>query len=72
MRINPVKSSSYDTVKSEFIVDYIRQYAETIYTETDPANREKLAGKSRTELKAIAAELETVTKRLNYILYGRY
>ena len=72
MTINKVKSSSYDTVKTEYIVnDYIKQHANSI-TDTVNNNMDKLKGKDRTQLKQIAAELETVQKRLLYMLNGQY
>lgn len=69
MKINKAKASSYDSVKSEYIVDYIENYTENI---ADYISRFDLENKSRTELKAIASELETVVKRLKYICDGIY
>ena len=69
MKINKAKASSYDTVKNEYIVDYIERYTENI---ADYISRFDLENKSRTELKAIASELETVVKRLKYICEGIY
>lgn len=69
MKINKAKASSYDTVKSECIVRYIENYTENI---ADYISRFDLENKSRTELKAIASELETVVKRLKYICDGIY
>lgn len=64
MKINKAKASSYDTVKNEYIVNYIKNYTENI---ADYISRFDLEHESRTELKAIASELETVVKRLRYI-----
>jgi phosphoenolpyruvate-protein kinase (PTS system EI component) len=82
MKINESKASSYNDVSSECIYDYIRQYADAIRQEVEPAEdrtgnaykaiREQFSKADRTQLKAIAAELETVTKRLAYMLYGKY
>ena len=82
MKIHKAKASDYNTVTSENIYDYIRQYADIIHNEVEPdedrtgnsykQKRERFAKLDRAELKAIAAELETVCKRLDYILYGKY
>lgn len=82
MTIHPAKASEYNSVNSESIYDYIREYTEAIRQEVEPAEdrtgnaykaiREKFSNVDRTQLKAIAAELETVTKRLKYILHGQY
>jgi hypothetical protein len=82
MTINKAKTSNYDSVTPGNIYDYIREYASTIYHETEPAEdrtgnaykakREQFANCNKTQLKAIAAELETVQKRLAWILHGQY
>jgi hypothetical protein len=82
MTIHKANSSNYNSVTPGNIYDYIREYASAIYHETEPAEdktgnaykakREQFANCNKTQLKVIAAELETVQKRLEYILYGRY
>lgn len=82
MKINKAKTSNYDLVTSECIYDYIREYANYIYLSVEPQEdktgnsyknkREQFAKIDRTQLKAIAAELETVQKRLKWILHGQY
>lgn len=77
MVIHKAKSSSYDSVKTEAIVSYIQDYATDIFNAVYPQNanneiKRQLANCNRTQLKAIAAELETVQKRLVYILQGEY
>ena len=72
MKINKVKSSDYDTVKRDCIARYIKDYAYVIYTKLDNISDDTLAEKDRTELKQIAAELETVKKRIEYMTEGRY
>ena len=82
MKIHKAKASDYNTVTSESIYDYIREYSNFINNEVEPdedrtgnsykQKREKFAKLDRKELKAIATELETVCKRLDYILYGKY
>lgn len=82
MEIHKAKSSSYNSVDSKSIYDYIRLYANDIYNAVEPkeddtgnaykAMQECFLNCDRTQLKAIAAELETVKKRFDYILHGRY
>ena len=69
MTIHKAKASDYTSVKSEYVVDYIRQYTDKI---SQAVQSDELQGKNKTQLNAIAAELETVCKRLDYILEGRY
>lgn len=82
MTIHPAKASAYNTVTSDCIYDYIREYSTRIYNAVEPLEdrsgnnyirkKAEFARKNRTELKAIAAELETVCKRLDYMLEGKY
>jgi len=81
MTINKTKSSSYDCINARVLYDYIRDYATKIYFEVEPDEEnmngyvqkvKQFEGLNRTQLKAIAAELETVNKRLAYIIHGRY
>ena len=53
------------------LVRYISEYTAHIYGIVYSKNGE-LEGKNRTQLKAIAAELETVQKRLEWLVNGRY
>ena len=71
MTIHKAKASAYDSVNNENLVRYISEHAAHIYGIIYSKNSD-LGSKNRTELKAIAAELETVRKRLDYMLYGRY
>ena len=74
MKINKAKTSNYDQINNAALVDYIQDYALTIFDNVSVGNeqvKKQLASCDRTQLKAIAAELETVQKRLNWILYGR-
>lgn len=82
MKINQAKTTNYNGVSSICILDYIREYTDRIRQEVEPvedttgnaykAIKDKFEKADRTQLKAIAAELETVCKRLDYMLYGRY
>ena len=71
MRINKASASGYNAVDNKNIVRYISEYTAHIYGIVYSKNGE-LENKNRTELKAIAAELETVKKRLDYMLHGIY
>lgn len=82
MTIHKAKSSAYDSVSNDGIYHYIRQYVNRIQSEVEPiedvtgnnykAKRKQFDNANRAQLKAIAAELETITRRLDYMLYGRY
>lgn len=74
MTIHKAKASDYSSVNAEGMTRYIQEYAQTIndYVNGICGDGEKLVEKNKTQLKAIAAELETVKKRLDFILYGKY
>jgi hypothetical protein len=82
MTIHKAKTSAYDSVTNNGIYHYIRQYANQITKEVEPAEdgsgndykakQAQFDKANRTQLKAIAAELETIVKRLDYTLHGRY
>lgn len=71
MKITKAKASSYDSVNDENLVRYISEHAAHIYGLVY-SNNSDLVKKNRAQLKAIAAELETVRKRLDYIVNGNY
>ncbi len=71
MRINKASASGYNAVDNKNLVRYISEYTAHIYGIVYSKNGE-LENKNRTQLKAIAAELETVKKRLEWIVNGRY
>lgn len=71
MTIKKVSASGYNSVNNKNLVRYISEYTAHIYGIVYTKNSE-LENKNRTELKAIAAELETVKKRLEWIVNGRY
>ena len=71
MRINKASASGYNSVDNKNLVRYISEYTAHIYGLVYTKNSE-LENKNRTELKAIAAELETVKKRLEWLINGRY
>ena len=81
MKIHEAKASCYDSVVSECVYDYMRKYVTEIYNTLEPVEdgtgnsyKEKqkhFASKDRTQLKAIAASLETICKRLD-AMEGKY
>ena len=74
MTIHKASASSYSNVNAEGVTRYIQDYAQTIndYVNGICGEGDKLKEKNKTQLNAIASELETVKKRLDYILYGKY
>lgn len=76
MTIHKAQASGYNDVQPQWIVQYIKQYADWINQTVNPdgvdKTNTKLTQSSKTQLKSIAAELETVQKRLKYILEGVY
>lgn len=71
MTIHKAKSSSYSCVTAAATADYIEDFSICIMSMIQD-NREKLPECNKTQLNAIAAELETVHKRLRWILEGKY
>ena len=75
MVIHEAKASGYNSVNTESIIRYITEYNlknMDIINNATNGNGKQMVECDRTQLKAIAAELETVNKRLEYILNGRY
>ncbi len=72
MTINKVKSNSYASVSPQCVEDYIIYYHNEIHNLISNNKGRKLRDCNKTQLNAIAAELETVHKRLNYIINGQY
>lgn len=83
MKINKASPNSYNDVARHWVADYIQGYAykihyivnengDTMRSSGDTKANTRLKNADKTQLKAIAAELETVLKRLEYIMEGRY
>lgn len=82
MTIQKAKASAYNDVKTACIYDYMRQYLAEISGMIEPeedgkgnaykAKLQEMEKVDRATLKACAAELETIVKRLKYGLYGQY
>jgi hypothetical protein len=62
------KPNDYQTVNSEAILRYIREYVKHINSELE-AQGEKIAAYNRKDLKRIAADLHNVAH--TFITYGR-
>lgn len=77
MKINKVKSSEYNTVNKSSLYRYIHNNLDAIQALTtapadDAEHHKRLMQVNNAQLKAIAAELETVKRRLEYELNGKY
>lgn len=70
MTINKISANNYSSVKPESVVDYIQEHLKEINIAVDGCDN--LKDLNKTQLNCIAAELETVRKRLEYIVYGKY
>lgn len=71
MTIHKAKSSSYASVTAAATADYIEDYSIQVTTLIQDY-RDSLQDCNKNQLNAIAAELETVHKRLRWILEGKY
>lgn len=72
MNIKKVSSKSYSSVTAENVERYIKEHNGAVNEIITQTSIEELARKNKTSLNAIAAELETIKKRLEYLMYGRY
>ena len=62
MKITKASAKGYDTVETEWIINYIEKYLRELHELTQ--NRKAMENTSRAKLKAVAAELETAVKTL--------
>ena len=72
MTIHKAKASEYSTVKADSVEDYIISYYNAIGELIHNDKHKRLKDCNKAQLNQIAAELETVKKRLDYIIEGRY
>ena len=82
MTINKAKASAYNAVTTAAVYDYMRQYLAEISGMIEPeedqrgnaykAKLQEMEGVNRAILKACAADLETIVKRLKYAIEGQY
>lgn len=62
MKITKASAKEYDTVETEWVVDYIEKYLQELQELTQ--DNTAMENTSRAKLKAVAAELETAVKTL--------
>ena len=72
MTINKVKASEYSILKADSVADYIISYYNSISKLIYNNKHKQLKDCNKTQLNHIAAELETVKKRLEWIIEGQY
>lgn len=69
---NKVSPKSYQSVNPESVERYIHEHYDAIGKLIYNDKHKMLRECNKAELNAIAAELETVTKRLKWIIEGEY
>ena len=72
MTIHPAKASEYASVNAESVAQYIKSYSANIEAMIHNKDSKSLSECNKAQLNAIAAELETVRKRMRWILDGKY
>lgn len=69
---NKVSPKSYQTVNAENVERYIHEHYDAIGKLIFNDKHKMLRDCNKAELNAIAAELETIVKRLEWIIEGKY
>lgn len=72
MTIHKAKASEYSTVKADGVENYIISYYNEIGNLIHNDKYKRLRDCNKAQLNQIAAELETVKKRLEWIIEGKY
>lgn len=72
MTIHKVSAREYSTVKADSVENYIISYYNEIGNLIHNGKHKRLRDYNKAQLNQIAAELETVKKRLEWIIDGRY
>lgn len=72
MTIRKVNSREYSTVEAKYVANYIIQYSKDILELVTSCCGAPLESRNKSQLNQIAAELETVKKRLEWIIEGKY
>lgn len=72
MTIHKASARDYSTVKAKYVADYIIQYSKDILELVTSCCGAPLESRNKSQLNQIAAELETVKKRLEWIIEGKY
>lgn len=72
MTIHKASARDYSTVKADSIENYIISYYNSIGELIRNDKHKRLRDCNKAQLNQIAAELETVKKRLEWIIEGKY
>lgn len=72
MTIHKAKASEYSTVKADGVERYIISYYNEIGNLIHNEKHKQLRDCNKAQLNQIAAELETVKKRLEWFIEGKY
>lgn len=72
MTIHKASAREYSTVKADSVENYIISYYNAIGELIHNNKNKRLRDCNKTQLNQIAAELETIKKRLEWIIEGRY
>ena len=72
MTIHRAKASEYSTIKADSVENYIISYYNEIGNLIHNDKHKRLRDCNKSQLNQIAAELETVKKRLEWIIDGKY
>lgn len=72
MTIHKASPREYSAVKADCVEDYIISYYNVIGELIHNDKHKRLRDYNKAQLNQIAAELETVKKRLDYIINGIY
>ena len=72
MTIHKASARDYSTVRADSVEDYIISYYNEIGNLIHNDKHKRLRDCNKAQLNQIAAELETVKKRLEWIVEGRY
>lgn len=72
MTIHRAKASEYSTIKADSVENYIISYYNEIGNLIHNDKHKRLRDCNKSQLNQIAAELETVKKRLEWIIEEKY
>lgn len=72
MTIHKASAREYSTVKADAVENYIISYYNAIGELIHNDKHKRLKDCNKAQLNQIAAELETVKKRLEWIIEGKY
>ena len=72
MTIHKASAREYSTVKADSVEDYIISYYNEIGNLIHNDKHKRLRDCNKAQLNQIAAEMETIKKRLEWIIEGKY